>query len=69
MVFDVLTTLVEITQCMTLHAGDCIAMGTPAGVGYPRTPPVFLKQGDIAEVEVEKIGILCNGIVNEDESS
>lgn len=65
MVFDVITTLVELTECMTLHPGDCIAMGTPAGVGYPRNPPVFMKQGDIAEVEVEKIGVLRNGIVNE----
>lgn len=65
MVFDVVTTLVELTECMTLRPGDCIAMGTPAGVGYPRTPPVFMKPGDIAEVEVEGIGTLRNSIAAE----
>jgi 2-keto-4-pentenoate hydratase/2-oxohepta-3-ene-1,7-dioic acid hydratase in catechol pathway len=66
MVFDVVTTLVQISECMTLQPGDCIAMGTPSGVGYPRNPPVFLQPGDIAEVEVEGVGILKNGIVLEE---
>ncbi|MGY0623998.1 MAG: fumarylacetoacetate hydrolase family protein, partial [Paraglaciecola chathamensis] len=65
MVFDVVTTLVQISECMTLQPGDCIAMGTPSGVGYPRNPPVFLQADDIAEVEVEGIGILKNGIALE----
>lgn len=65
MVFDVVTTLVQISECMTLQPGDCIAMGTPSGVGYPRNPPVFLQDDDIAEVEVEGIGILKNGIALE----
>ena len=51
---------------MTLQPGDCIAMGTPSGVGYPRNPPVFLQPGDIAEVEVQGVGILRNGIVLEE---
>lgn len=66
MVFDVITTLVAVTECMTLQPGDCIAMGTPAGVGYPRNPSVFLKPDDIAEVEVEGVGILRNSITSED---
>jgi 2-keto-4-pentenoate hydratase/2-oxohepta-3-ene-1,7-dioic acid hydratase in catechol pathway len=66
MVFNVITTLVQISECMTLQPGDCIAMGTPAGVGYPRKPPVFLQPGDVAEVEVEGIGVLSNGIVAEE---
>ncbi len=66
MVFDVITTLVDVTECMTLQPGDCIAMGTPAGVGYPRNPPVFMKPGDIAEVEGENVGVLSNSIVAED---
>ncbi|QHJ10463.1 Ureidoglycolate lyase [Paraglaciecola mesophila] len=66
MVFDVVTTLVQISECMTLQPGDCIAMGTPSGVGYPRNPPVFLQPGDIAEVDVEGIGVLKNGIVLEE---
>jgi 2-keto-4-pentenoate hydratase/2-oxohepta-3-ene-1,7-dioic acid hydratase in catechol pathway len=43
-----------------------VITGTPAGVGYARTPPVFMKPGDICEVEIEGIGILRNTI--EDES-
>ncbi|MEY3058371.1 MAG: hypothetical protein RI941_1095, partial [Pseudomonadota bacterium] len=39
--------------------------GTPAGVGYARTPPVFMKPGDICEVEIEGIGILRNTIADE----
>ncbi|GAC24068.1 fumarylacetoacetate hydrolase domain-containing protein 2A [Paraglaciecola mesophila KMM 241] len=66
MVFDVVNTLVQISECMTLQPGDCIAMGTPSGVGYPRNPPVFLQPGDIAEVEVQGVGILRNGIVLEE---
>ncbi|WP_207951852.1 fumarylacetoacetate hydrolase family protein [Pseudomaricurvus alcaniphilus] len=66
MVFDVVTTLVEITECMTLQPGDCIAMGTPAGVGYPRKPPVFMQAGDVAEVEVENVGVLSNSVIAEE---
>jgi|TARA_R110002012_G_scaffold156852_1_gene317890 2-keto-4-pentenoate hydratase/2-oxohepta-3-ene-1,7-dioic acid hydratase in catechol pathway len=66
MVFDVVNTLVQLSECMTLQPGDCIAMGTPSGVGYPRNPPVFLQPGDIAEVEVQGVGILKNGVVLEE---
>lgn len=41
------------------------SMGTPSGVGYPRTPPVFMKHGDVVEIEIEDIGILRNPIVDE----
>jgi hypothetical protein len=40
--------------------GDVIATGTPAGVGFTRKPPVFLKPGDVVEVEIENIGVLRN---------
>ncbi len=53
--------LIEIlTECMTLVPGDVIITGTPAGVGYARTPPVFMKHGDVIEVEVAKMGVLTN---------
>ena len=39
--------------------------GTPAGVGFVRKPPVYLKHGDTCEVEIEKIGVLSNPVVNE----
>jgi 2-keto-4-pentenoate hydratase/2-oxohepta-3-ene-1,7-dioic acid hydratase in catechol pathway len=48
-----------------LVPGDVIATGTPAGVGFTRKPPVFLKPGDVVEVEIEKIGVLRNPVVDE----
>lgn len=51
-----------ISQAITLEAGDIIATGTPPGVGAFRKPPVFLKDGDIVEVEVEGIGTLRNTV-------
>ena len=60
--WDVVETIVLITECMTLEPGDVVITGTPAGVGYARTPPVFMKPGDICEIEIENIGILRNGI-------
>ena len=45
--------------------GDVIATGTPAGVGFTRKPPMFLVPGDVVEVEVEKIGVLRNPVVDE----
>jgi len=50
---------------MTLEPGDVIVMGTPAGVGQARTPPVWMKAGDTVEVEIERIGVLRNPIVAE----
>jgi 2-keto-4-pentenoate hydratase/2-oxohepta-3-ene-1,7-dioic acid hydratase in catechol pathway len=63
--WDVAETIVLITECMTLEPGDVVITGTPAGVGYARTPPVFMKPGDICEIEVEGIGILKNTIQDE----
>ena len=57
-----------INYCSTifdLAPGDVIATGTPAGVGFTRKPPVFLKPGDIVEVEIENIGVLRNPVVDE----
>ena len=48
-----------------LVPGDVIATGTPAGVGFTRKPPIFLKPGDVVEVEIEKIGVLRNPVVDE----
>jgi len=52
----------ELSLGMTLEAGDIISTGTPAGVGFARTPPEFLKPGDILETEVEGIGVMRNPI-------
>ncbi|NQW01606.1 MAG: fumarylacetoacetate hydrolase family protein [Rhodospirillales bacterium] len=65
LVFTIPNLIYRLTECMTLEPGDIIVSGTPAGVGYARTPPVFMKPGDIIEVEVEGIGILSNPIEDE----
>lgn len=63
MIFSVAKIIAFLTSIMTLEAGDIIATGTPAGVGFMRTPPLFLRDGDIVEVEVEGIGQLRNPVV------
>jgi acylpyruvate hydrolase len=65
MIWGVAETLVILTECMTLEPGDVIVMGTPAGVGQARTPPVWMKHGDVIEVEIEKLGLLSNPIQDE----
>jgi acylpyruvate hydrolase len=65
MIFPVDETIALLAQCMTLEPGDAIIMGTPAGVGQARTPPVWMKAGDSIEVEIEGIGVLRNPIVAE----
>ena len=62
MIFNVKQIVSNLSQGLTLEAGDVIASGTPEGVGFARTPPEFLKDGDVMEVEVEKIGILRNSV-------
>ena len=57
-----------INYCSTIFdlvPGDVIATGTPAGVGFTRKPPEFLKPGDVVEVEIENIGVLRNPVVDE----
>jgi len=63
--WDVVEALCIITECLTLEPGDVIITGTPAGVGYARTPPVWMAPGDICEIEIEGIGILSNPIADE----
>lgn len=65
MIFSVPRTLEILSEFMTLEPGDYIAMGTPAGVGYPRNPPVFMKSGDIMEIEIEGLGVLQNPVKDE----
>jgi acylpyruvate hydrolase len=60
MIFNVATIVSNLSQGLTLEAGDVIASGTPEGVGFARTPREFLKDGDVMEVEIAKIGILRN---------
>ena len=65
MIFSVAETIALLAECMTLEPGDVIVMGTPAGVGQARTPPVWMKAGDTIEIEIEQIGLLSNPIVAE----
>ena len=62
MYFKIPRIIAELSAGMTLEPGDVISTGTPAGVGYARTPPEFLRPGDLLETEVEGIGTLRNSI-------
>lgn len=63
MIFGIAALLEFLSQEMTLHPGDLIATGTPAGVGYVRTPPRFLTPGDVVEVSIERVGSVSSPIV------
>jgi 2-keto-4-pentenoate hydratase/2-oxohepta-3-ene-1,7-dioic acid hydratase in catechol pathway len=65
MLFDVKETVALLTEFMTIEPGDVLVMGTPAGVGHARKPPVWMKDGDVCEIEIEKIGVLHNPIKDE----
>jgi len=65
MMFPIVELLVYVTQGMTLEPGDIIFTGTPSGVGQARTPPVWMKGGDVCEVEIQGIGVLRNPIADE----
>jgi acylpyruvate hydrolase len=65
LIFDVATLVSTISESMTLSPGDIIVTGTPSGIGHARNPPLYMKPGDICEVEVEGIGVLRNTIVDE----
>ncbi len=62
MVFGVARTIALLSEAMTLETGDVIVMGTPAGVGYARTPPVWMQAGDTIEIEIEGVGLLRNPV-------
>jgi 2-keto-4-pentenoate hydratase/2-oxohepta-3-ene-1,7-dioic acid hydratase in catechol pathway len=65
MIFSVAETIMLLAQCLTLDPGDVIVMGTPAGVGHARTPPVWMEPGDTIDIDIERIGVLSNPIVAE----
>lgn len=62
MIFDVATLVSVISEAMSLEVGDVIVTGTPSGVGAARTPPLWMKPGDLCEVEIEAVGLLANPI-------
>ena len=58
LIFRIPRIIAELSRGLTLEPGDVIATGTPEGVGIGRTPPEFLGDGDVMEVEIERIGVL-----------
>ncbi len=62
MIFPIPRLIAELSRGMTLLPGDVIATGTPAGVGFARTPPEFLSDGDVMQVEIGGIGSLLNPV-------
>lgn len=62
MVFDVAQQVSTISRTMTLSPGDLIVTGTPAGVGVARKPPLWMRSGDVCEVEIESVGLLTNPV-------
>ena len=65
MLFPVARMIEILSEFTTLEPGDMIATGTPAGVGHARRPPVWMRPGDVVEIEIEGIGVLRNPIVDE----
>jgi 2-keto-4-pentenoate hydratase/2-oxohepta-3-ene-1,7-dioic acid hydratase in catechol pathway len=65
MLFDVQTLVSQLSEAMTLEAGDVLVTGTPSGVGMARMPPLWMKPGDLCEVSIEGIGILRNRVEEE----
>lgn len=65
LIFSIPRIVSYLSTFLPLHPGDVIATGTPAGVGFSRKPPLFMKPGDVCEVEVEKVGALRNPIMRD----
>jgi acylpyruvate hydrolase len=65
MIFSTARTIALLSEFMTLEPGDLIATGTPSGVAHARKPPTWMKAGDTVAVEVERIGVLTNPVIDE----
>lgn len=65
MIFDIPTIIAYCSTFTRLEIGDVIVTGTPGGVGAKRNPPLWMKPGDIVEIEIDRVGLLSNAIVDE----
>jgi acylpyruvate hydrolase len=65
LIFDVKTLISILSEAFTLESGDIIVSGTPSGVGFARKPPLWMKAGDVCEVEIEGVGALVNPVADE----
>lgn len=66
LIFDISTLVCLLSEVMSLAPGDVIVTGTPSGAGFARKPPLWMKPGDVCEVEIERIGVLRNPVIGED---
>mgnify|MGYP003390640256 FL=1 len=64
LVFSVQKLVAFLSELMTLEPGDVVLTGTPGGVGVAMNPPTFLKEGDVVRIEIDKVGVLENKVVN-----
>jgi acylpyruvate hydrolase len=64
MIFPVAETVALLSACLTLEPGDLLVMGTPAGVGYARTPPVWMQPGDTIDIAIEGVGVCSNPLAD-----
>lgn len=62
LIFNIPQLISYLSKSFTFHPGDIIATGTPPGVGFSRKPPRFLREGDVVEVEIEKVGKIANRV-------
>lgn len=65
LIFKIPELIARVSEAMTLKPGDILVTGTPAGVGFARKPPLFMKAGDVCEIELEGIGVLSNPVSDE----
>jgi 2-keto-4-pentenoate hydratase/2-oxohepta-3-ene-1,7-dioic acid hydratase in catechol pathway len=65
LIFSIPRLISYLSIFLPLEPGDVIVTGTPGGVGFKRTPPVFMRDGDVAEIEVSSVGTLVNSVVAE----
>jgi 2-keto-4-pentenoate hydratase/2-oxohepta-3-ene-1,7-dioic acid hydratase in catechol pathway len=65
LIFKLDELIAHLSQLITLEPGDVIFTGTPPGVGAARKPPIFIKDGDVTEVEIAGLGILKNSVIAE----
>ena len=63
LIFAIPAIIASVSNGRTLYPGDVILTGTPGGVGFTRVPPEFLRDGDLVEAEIERIGVLRNRLV------
>jgi 2-keto-4-pentenoate hydratase/2-oxohepta-3-ene-1,7-dioic acid hydratase in catechol pathway len=63
--FDIPALIAYVSQALQWNPGDILATGSPSGVGFKRTPPLFLAAGDTFEVTISQIGTLSNPVIDE----